>query len=80
MDQGFSWQSAEEQGIHQSAQNGSQFEHTVLETPAKFEERLDSLTARVEGGDSSQRGVTDVGTHQNQAKIDMTWTSHCRKD
>ena len=33
-------------GNHQSAQT-SQFEQTVLETLAKFGERLDSLTARV---------------------------------
>ena len=40
--------SAEEQGSHQSAQ-GSQFERTLMETLAKFGERLDSRTARVEG-------------------------------
>ena len=48
-DQRSSTRSAEEQGSHQSVQ-GSQLEHTVLE---KFRERLDSLTARVEGSDSS---------------------------
>ena len=51
-DQRSSTQSAEEQGSHQSAQC-SQFKCTVLETLAKFGERLDSLTARVEGSDSS---------------------------
>ena len=44
-------QSAAEQGSHQSAQ-GSHFERTMLETLAKFGERLDSLTVRVEGSDS----------------------------
>ena len=52
VDQRSSTRSAEEQGSHQSAQ-GSQFERTVLETLAKFRERLDSLTARVEGNDPS---------------------------
>ena len=42
---------AEEQDSHQPAQ-GSQFECTVLEMLAKFRERLDFLTARVEGSDS----------------------------
>ena len=43
----------EDQGTHLSAQSGSQFVCTVLETLAKFGEQLDSLTARVEGSDSS---------------------------
>ena len=47
-DQRSSTRSAEEQGSHQSAQ-GSQFERTLMETLAKFGERLDSRTARVEG-------------------------------
>ena len=40
-----------------SAQGASQFEHKVLGTLAKFGELLDSLTARVEGGDSSGLNV-----------------------
>ena len=46
---------------HQSAQS-SQFEQTVLETLAKFGGRLDSLTARVEGSDSSS--LTPSGASQ----------------
>ena len=48
-----------EQGNHQPAQS-SQFEHTVLEMLAKFRERLDSLTARVEGSDSSSLTPSEV--------------------
>ena len=58
-DQRSSTQSAEEQGSHQSAQ-GSQVECTVLETLAKFGERLDSLTARVEGSDSLSLTMGDI--------------------
>ena len=55
-DQKSSTRSAVEQGSHQPAQS-SQFERTVLETLAKFGERLDSLTAKVEG-----RGLNDYST------------------
>ena len=51
--------SAVESGSHQPAQS-SQFERTVLETLAKFGERLDSLTARVEGSDSSNLTPSEV--------------------
>ena len=57
-DQRSSMQLAVEQGNHQPAQ-GSQFERTVLETLAKFGERLDSLT-RVEGSDSSSSTPSEV--------------------
>ena len=49
----------EEQGSYQLAQS-SQFECTVLETLAKFGERLDSLTARVKGSDSSSSTLSGV--------------------
>ena len=53
-------QATEKQGIHQSGQSGSQFEHTVLETLAKFGEQLNSLTARVEGSDSFSLTPSEV--------------------
>ena len=52
----------EDQGAQQSVQSGSQFERTVLETLAKFGKQLDSLTTKVEGGDSS--GLTPSGVSQ----------------
>ena len=58
-DQRSSARSAGKQGSHQPAQS-SQFERTVLETLAKFGERLDSLTARVEGSDSSSSTPSEV--------------------
>lgn len=58
-DQRSSTRSAVEQGSHQPAQS-SQFERTVLETLAKFGKRLDSLTARVEGSDSSSSTPSEV--------------------
>ena len=54
-----SMRSAVEQGSHQPAQS-SQFERTVLETLAKFGERLDSLTVRVEGSDSLSSMPSEV--------------------
>ena len=82
-----STRSAEEQGSHQSAQ-GSQFERTVLETLAKFGERLNSLTAKVEGSDSSSStlggasqtsepssdwGDRDVDERLNDYSAILTW-------
>ena len=58
-DQRSSTRLAVEQGSHQPAQS-SQFERTMLETLAKFRERLDSLTARVEGSDSSSSKSSEV--------------------
>ena len=58
-DQRSSTQLAVEQGNHQPAQ-GSQFERTVLETLAKFGERMDFLTTRVEGSDSSSSTPSEV--------------------
>ena len=75
--------SAEEQGSHQSAQGS-----TVLETLAKFGERLDSLTARVEGSDPSSStlsgasqtpepsrdwGDRDVDERLNDYSAILTW-------
>ena len=60
MNERSSSQSAEDQGAHQSAQSGSQFEHTVLETLAKFGKQLDSMTARVKGNDDGGHKVMDV--------------------
>ena len=86
-DQRSSTRSAEEQGSHQSAQ-GSQFERTVPETLAKFGERLDSLTARVEGSDPSSStlsgasqtpepsrdwGDRDVDERLNDYSAILTW-------
>ena len=58
-DQRSSTRSAVEQGSHRPAQS-SQFERTVLETLANFGQRLDSLTARVEGSDSSSSTPSEV--------------------
>ena len=61
--------------FHQSVQCGSQFECMVLETLAKFGERLDSLMPRVEGNDFSSLTPSEVSQTLETAEISVTGMS-----
>ena len=63
----------EDQGVrvHQSAQSGSQFEHTVLESLAKFGQ-LNSFMVRAEGGDSPSLTPAKCCRYRKPAEIGVT--------